>query len=426
MNFDGRLRSMKYHPGSFTKNFAWNRTDLRKLHTTIRHGFRGVLAPIRRDTFRSEAGVDSDIVLIPTNFFLYNRDGEMSLDELVYQAIKCDHSLQFDRLALFALNLSRVSSEHDQGNGKEIVARPAMWANEFVREQLWSQGKWLASALQDDPLDQFLSERMAATENVRLKCRTNYRHIFELCRYLPSKLPIINSGAEQWIASALFLAWDRHILDGGGGDKSSLLELIERDELYKLLGVSQSYALAQADLLADLYVSAGRLNRFGDIGKTAALKDSVLDPSSTDLTDEAELNWLEQDKSDGIVERRRAERSEQVRDRKKVVLLKRLYDNSCQFCGTRLLVADARFYSEAAHIKGLGEPHNGPDITSNMLILCPNHHIQFDRGILGLEKAGSDYKIWSKADGDPLQGKKIELKHSLEEAYIRHHSDWFS
>ena len=416
---------MAYLPGSFTKNFAWHGTGLQKLHTTIRQGFRGVLTPISRDAFRSKAGVDSDIVLIPINFFLHNHDGEMSVDELVCQAIKFDHSLQFDRLALFALNLSRVSSEHDQGSGQEIVARPAMWANEFVREQLWSQDKWLASALQDESLDQFLSERMAAKDNVRSKCRTNYRHIFELCRYLPSKLSIVNSGAEQWIASALFLAWDRHILGGGGGDKSSLLELIETDELYKLLGVSQSYALSRADLVADLYVSAGRLNRFGKIGKSAAPKDSEIDPPSTDVTDGDELYWLEQDKSDGVVERRRAERSEQVRDRKKSAQLKRLYNNSCQFCGTRLQVADAGFYSEAAHIKGLGEPHNGPDVKSNMLVLCPNHHIQFDRGILGLEKAGSDYQIWSKADRDRLHGKKIELKHSLEEEYIRYHSDWF-
>lgn len=398
---------------------------MQKLHTTIQKGFRGVLTPISRDVFRSEAGVDSDIVLIPINFFLHNRDGKMSVDELVYQAIKCDHSLQFDRLSLFALNLSRVRSERDQENEKEIVARPAMWANEFVREQLWSQGKWLANALQDDPLDQFLSERMAAKEKVRRKCKTNYRHIFELCGYLPSELSIINSGAEQWIPSALFLAWDRHILDGGDEDKSSLLELIESDELYKLLGVSHSYALAQAKPLADLYIFAGRLNRFEENGKTVAPRDSDLDPSSTNLTGETELNWLEQEKSDGVVERRRAERSEQVRDRKLSAQLKRLYDNSCQFCGTRLQVADTRFYSEAAHIKGLGEPHNGPDVTSNMLVLCPNHHIQFDRGILGLEKAGSDYHIWSKADGDPLQGKKIELKHSLGEEYIQYHSDWF-
>ena len=39
----------------------------------------------------------------------------------------------------------------------------------------------------------------------------------------------------------------------GAQDKSNLLELIQSDELYKLLGVSRDYALAQADALADLY-----------------------------------------------------------------------------------------------------------------------------------------------------------------------------
>lgn len=416
---------MAYPPGSFTKNFAWHGTGLQKLHTTIRNGFRGLLAPISRDVFRSEAGVDSDIVLIPINFFLHNRDGEMSIDELVFQAINCDHSLQFDRLALFALNLSRVSSESSQGSGQVIVARPAMWANEFVREQLWSQGKWLASTLQDDSLDRFLSEHMDANENVRLKCKTNYRYIFERCRYLPTKLPIINSGAEQWIASALFLAWDRHILDGGDEDKSSLLELIKFDELHKLLGVSQGYALEQAGPLADLYVEVGRLNRFGEIGKTIAPEDSDPNFSSTEPINDSKLEWLEQNKSDGIVERRRAERNEQVRNRKNIALLKRLYSNSCQFCGTRLQVADGQFYSEAAHIKGIGEPHNGPDLTNNMLVLCPNHHLQFDRGILSLLKVGPDYEIQSKALDDPLHGRKITLVHQLEHEYIAYHDNWF-
>ena len=93
---------MAYAPGSFSKNFAWHGTGLRKLHTTIRSGFHDVLAPLDRRTFRSDAGVDGAIVLIPINFFLHNRDGHMSIDELVFQAIERNHSSRFDRLALFA------------------------------------------------------------------------------------------------------------------------------------------------------------------------------------------------------------------------------------------------------------------------------------------------------------------------------------
>ena len=417
---------MAYAPGSFSKNFAWRGTGLRKLHRTIRNGFNEVLSPIDRQTFRSKAGIDSSIILIPLNFFLYNRDGKMSVDELVFQAIERDHSRRFDRLALFALNLNRVGGGRDLRSKREIVPRPAMWANEFVRERLWLKGKWEINALREDSLDQFLTDRMEAHHDVRIKCRSNYRHIFELCGYLRFDRPIINSGAEEWIGPALFLLWDRHILGGGADDRSSLLDLIDADEIHKLLGVSREYALPQGEILAELYENAGHLHRFEE----ASVRPSRVAPAPPRLTDEVPegpgLEWLEQSQSDGVVERKSAERNEQIRDRRKAAALKRHYNNACQFCDTQLQVGDGQLYSEAAHIKGLGEPHNGPDIESNMLVLCPNHHLQFDRGVLRLRKIGDDYKIESAVARDPLNGKWIMLTHKLEYEYVSYHYNWFS
>ena len=364
--------------------------------------------------------MEGDLDLLPINFFLHNRDGDMSVDELVIQAIECDHSKRFDRLAMFALNLNQVGSGRDARSRQQIVSRPAMWANEFVREELWSQGTWQARALSDDLLDQFLTNRMGAQYNVRVKCRNNYRYLFRLCDYWPATLPIINSGAEQWIASALFLAWDRHILDGGAQDKATLLRLIDLDELYKLLGVTLNCALGHADRLFDLYETVGYVDRFKESANVPS--PAVPEP---EVPEEAGIGWLDQGESDGVVERRLVERSEQKRDRRKAIALKRLYGNTCQFCGTRLQVAEDRFYSEAAHIKGLGEPHNGPDMASNMLVLCPNHHLQFDRGVLRLQKVGTDYQIHAKTAGEPLHGKTIMLTHSIEDDYVIHHYNWF-
>ena len=306
------------------------------------------------------------------------------------------------------------------------MSRPAMWANEFVRELLWSTGNWERSALQDASLDQFLANRMDATDDVRVKSRNNYRHMFDLCGFLSSNLPTINSGAEQWIVSALFLAWDRHILDGGASDKAGLIGLIDSDELYKLLGVTRDYAIAQAEHLVDLYETAGRISRFGNAAM--ALPTAVVVPKipSREVHEEPKLDWLDQAGTDRVIERRAVERNEQVRDRKMAGALKQLYDNTCQFCREKLHVADGRFYSEAAHIKGLGEPHSGPDKTSNMLVLCPNHHLQFDRGILRLLKVGTDYQIRSKAPGDSLDGKTITLTHQIEDEYVMYHYGWFS
>ncbi|ULA60744.1 MAG: hypothetical protein LZF60_270070 [Nitrospira sp.] len=41
-------------------------------------------------------------------------------------------------------------------------------------------------------------------------------------------------------------------------------------------------------------------------------------------------------------------------------------------------------YAEAHHLRPLGYLHNGPDLPSNMLVLCPNHHAQCDLGAIRL------------------------------------------
>jgi len=68
-----------------------------------------------------------------------------------------------------------------------------------------------------------------------------------------------------------------------------------------------------------------------------------------------------------------------VRDSARAKKIKVLYGHRCQICGTRL-ECSAGPYSEAAHIRPLGFPHNGPDTEDNILCLCPNHHVLFDNG----------------------------------------------
>lgn len=411
---------MSYRPGSFSKNFAWHGTGLRKLHAVIRDGFNGILQAPRREDFRTQCGVDQALSLIPANFFLHNRGGLISVDELVFQAIERGHSTRFDRLALFALHLNRA------GSGGQVVSRPTMWANEFVRERLWSDGVWHPLALADASLDVFLANRMNALDDVRVKCRNNYRHIYELCDFWPTRLPIINSGAEQWIASALFLAWDRHILDGGAQDREALLDLIHADELFKLFGVTNGFAQAQAEPVVDLYLSVGGLQRFREGVNVPVNVEPAPRLIDQEVPEESGLGWLDQDESDEVVERRLVERHEQRRDRRKAAALKQHYENKCQFCGTRLQVAEDRYYSEAAHIKALGEPHNGPDKASNMLVLCPNHHLQFDRGVLRLRRVENGYLILSKTAGDILNRTQVTLRHDLDNDCVKYHHDWFS
>lgn len=70
-----------------------------------------------------------------------------------------------------------------------------------------------------------------------------------------------------------------------------------------------------------------------------------------------------------------------IRSSAVVERVKALHDNTCQFCGTRLS-AHGHGYSEGAHIRPLGRPHDGPDVEENLLCLCANCHVLFDLGAI--------------------------------------------
>ena len=82
-------------------------------------------------------------------------------------------------------------------------------------------------------------------------------------------------------------------------------------------------------------------------------------------------------------ERREMRVQRLVRDTAQARRIKTLYDYQCQICGTRL-EGLAGPYAEAAHIRPLGAPHHGPDNPDNILCLCPNHHVLFDHGGVGI------------------------------------------
>ncbi|MET0570753.1 MAG: YDG/SRA domain-containing protein [Pedobacter agri] len=73
-----------------------------------------------------------------------------------------------------------------------------------------------------------------------------------------------------------------------------------------------------------------------------------------------------------------------IRESKIVRDIKNIYNYQCQICNTILEVKSGR-YAEGAHIKSLGKPHNGEDNTNNLLCLCPNHHILFDKGSFAIQ-----------------------------------------
>lgn len=94
-----------------------------------------------------------------------------------------------------------------------------------------------------------------------------------------------------------------------------------------------------------------------------------------------------------------------LRDTKKARGIKRLYEFCCQICGETIELSD-RPYSEAHHVKPLGSPHNGPDLESNIISVCPNHHVLLDYFAIKLD----------------LAQLKLNRAHQLNPDYIDYHN----
>ena len=75
--------------------------------------------------------------------------------------------------------------------------------------------------------------------------------------------------------------------------------------------------------------------------------------------------------------------------------LKSLYEDRCQVCGRFIQVTPDRRYSEVHHLRPLGL--GGDDAPSNMLVLCPTHHVEFDYAVLGV--SGDGRGVVDKAGG---------------------------
>lgn len=86
--------------------------------------------------------------------------------------------------------------------------------------------------------------------------------------------------------------------------------------------------------------------------------------------------------------------------------LKELHDHACQICGETISFPGGQRYSEAHHIKPLGRPHHGYDVASNILVLCPKHHVLCDYGAIKLD----------------LRVIRQHPAHNIDPEYIRYHN----
>jgi putative restriction endonuclease len=101
-----------------------------------------------------------------------------------------------------------------------------------------------------------------------------------------------------------------------------------------------------------------------------------------------------------------------IRDTQQACHVKELYDYHCQVCGIRL-ESSAGPYAEAAHIRPLGSPHDGPDSIDNLLCLCPNHHVLFDYGGFTIDDDFTLFGIFGQLTVKP--------EHQISLTHLRYH-----
>lgn len=101
--------------------------------------------------------------------------------------------------------------------------------------------------------------------------------------------------------------------------------------------------------------------------------------------------------------------------------IRELYGSRCQACGIRIRIGPDDYFVIAAHIRPLGEPHNGQDDISNMLALCPNHHVEFDAGVFSVSP--DDYRIYHFFEDTRLHERELTLvdAHGLNPDHLRYH-----
>ena len=107
-----------------------------------------------------------------------------------------------------------------------------------------------------------------------------------------------------------------------------------------------------------------------------------------------------------------------IRSSRVVNSVKKKHDFRCQACAV-LIQTQGGPYAEGAHIKPLGGPHNGPDVLSNVLCLCPTCHVLFDKGAFVV---GDSLDI-EDLTGTTLGGRKLLVSkgHVVSKDHLAYH-----
>jgi len=97
--------------------------------------------------------------------------------------------------------------------------------------------------------------------------------------------------------------------------------------------------------------------------------------------------------------------------------VKGIYGFRCQISGTVIKTVSGP-YAEAAHIRPIGRPHDGPDALGNLLCLCPNDHVRLDRGVLVITE---EMEVVSVSTGETVSSLLVDDDHWIDPSMVGYH-----
>jgi hypothetical protein len=111
-----------------------------------------------------------------------------------------------------------------------------------------------------------------------------------------------------------------------------------------------------------------------------------------------------------------------IRDAAITKELKTLYDGRCQICGYGIPLENGEMYVEAHHVKPLGRDR-GPDHPSNVLILCPNHHAEFEYEAIMVDPVTLTVQHSDPANRWHSSRLTVNPRHKLDPQFLRYHAE---
>ncbi len=352
-------------PLSFTRNLG----GFRKAYAAIRAGY---VAGTTVKQFRRRCGLGPDLSLLVTEFFLGTQihDGEEYIlaDTLVSQTLTQPYSRLMARLYFFALNLNmpgeRLNEDH---------LNPAEMQNTLVRDHLFIDDGFRVQGFDKDrSIEPVVTGFGGFTSHDALrKWVNNYSYMAEQCEFVWTPDGRVETFPDTWGALALRLFFERYAATNPAPDVYALTSSARYRELHKLIGVPKSWLDERIAGAAEMFISDQGYMFLGfkeSEAERRAVKRGTAPPAP-----------------EGETQRKNTLIQQIIRRGKNRQYLQTVYTGECQLSEVKLIMPDGSFSVDCAHIRPLGNPHNGKDEVGNMLSLSPNMHRLFDRGCVRID-----------------------------------------